>query len=135
MSTPPTQPRPHPENEFDRNWEGLQLDQIHQLDALCDRLEQSLNRDPDSRIETFVAGLTAVQQRLALQELLPLERVFQTAWRLRAVFRRTSARSAQRSARPGSPRRCGTAGMAAGQTGTGHAVSGMTRFIAARAHR
>lgn len=59
--------------EIDREWDRLPIAELRQLDAVCDRFEQALSHDPNTRIESFVAELSAPQQRLVVRELVQLE--------------------------------------------------------------
>ncbi len=59
--------------EFDRDWDDLPVAELHQLDALCDRFEQALALDAETRIEDFVADVPESQQRLLVLELAQLQ--------------------------------------------------------------
>ncbi len=59
--------------EFVRDWEQLPIAELQQLDALCDRFEQAIAQDADTRIEPFVFDLSESQQRLVVHELMRLD--------------------------------------------------------------
>lgn len=55
--------------DFYRDLDVLPIAELHELDALCDRFEQAIVADPETRIESFVAELDEPQQRLLVREL------------------------------------------------------------------
>ena len=59
--------------EFDEEWDQMPVAELHQLDALCDQFEQSIDRDPKTRVERFLIGVRPEQQRVLVRELVSLE--------------------------------------------------------------
>ncbi|NQV24669.1 MAG: serine/threonine protein kinase, partial [Rhodopirellula sp.] len=58
---------------LDDEWEQMPIAELHQLDALCDQFEQSIARDPETRVERFLASLPTDQQQCLVRELVTLE--------------------------------------------------------------
>lgn len=73
MPIPPSQYLPDPDTDFDREWDSLPLAELQLLDGLCDRFEEALARDSETRIEPFVVDLADRQRRLVVRELVQLE--------------------------------------------------------------
>ena len=58
---------------FDDDWEQFPVAECYELDALCDRFELAFVQDTETRIESFIVGLSPPQQRLIVRELVQLE--------------------------------------------------------------
>jgi serine/threonine protein kinase len=59
--------------ELDKEWHQMPVAELHQLDALCDQFELSIDRDPETRVERFLIGVPPEQQRVLMRELVSLE--------------------------------------------------------------